>query len=691
MKKIILLLFIISIFNLFAQIPLTEHEQLKHALKKVEPKKEVNDIQKVKEEDSEIIDSTSVINISNQISKPEESNEINLELLQESAFQIIDRLNVKDMELRDIFRGIAYQYKINLFVNNELTQPVTLYLSDISVIDCILFICDEYNLKIKQTGNILRIYLEEQVKPELEELTKFNIIYRNDSLSVDISSADIKKVIRYISEISNRNIIIQPGVKGNISGFFQNLAFNKCLEILMENNGFKVRKKDNIFYIDYDKMVYTDKGETNRSLWINVDNDKISFELMNADITMVVHEIAQQLDISIVTYGTPGGQITAKCSDLSLEEALNLLLKETDFTYKLENDVYIIGNKNIRGLVTSKLIKLQHISSEGIIELLPDLIKKNASIKTIKEQNAIMVIGTNDVILEFENFIYQIDHPTPQILIEALVVDFNSSDIRDLGILMGTNSTTNDSIGWKNFSLLDVGFNEQGYFYTQHDGQSVNKQLTNFSNWLGAKNIGVLPDNFYIKIQALESEGIANVRSRPQIATLNGHTASISIGTTQYYILKTTTPVTSADNIITQETERFVQVDANITLSITPWVSASGEVTVEIHPEFKTPVGIFSSEIPPTINTRVIDSTVRLKDGETIILGGLIEEKESKSHSKVPILGDIPILGNLFRTSHKSIIKTELMIYITPHIFYGDESDTEKWDTLKNNYKLEDK
>jgi type IV pilus assembly protein PilQ len=120
-------------------------------------------------------------------------------------------------------------------------------------------------------------------------------------------------------------------------------------------------------------------------------------------------------------------------------------------------------------------------------------------------------------------------------------------------------------------------------------------------------------------------------------------------------------------------------------------VSASGEVTVEIHPEFKTPVGIFSSEIPPTINTRVIDSTVRLKDGETIILGGLIEEKESKSHSKVPILGDIPILGNLFRTSHKSIIKTELMIYITPHIFYGDESDTEKWDTLKNNYKLEDK
>jgi type IV pilus assembly protein PilQ len=135
---------------------------------------------------------------------------------------------------------------------------------------------------------------------------------------------------------------------------------------------------------------------------------------------------------------------------------------------------------------------------------------------------------------------------------------------------------------------------------------------------------------------------------------------------------------------VTQESERFEQVEANVKLSIVPWVSASGDVTVEITPEFKTPVGTLSSNVPPTINTRVLDSTVRLKDGETIILGGLISENETSKVSKIPFLGDLPFIGKLFRTSSKSKVKTELMIYITPHVFYGDENEVEKWNSLRN-------
>ncbi len=186
---------------------------------------------------------------------------------------------------------------------------------------------------------------------------------------------------------------------------------------------------------------------------------------------------------------------------------------------------------------------------------------------------------------------------------------------------------------------------------------------------MGVGNLGVLPSDFYVKIQALENQGKANIRSRPQIATLNGHPASISIGTTQYYILKTVTPVNSTSSIVTQESERFEQVEANVKLSIVPWVSASGDVTVEITPEFKTPVGTLSSNVPPTINTRVLDSTVRLKDGETIILGGLISENETSKVSKIPFLGNLPYIGKLFRTSSKSKIKTELMILL--HLTYS--------------------
>ncbi len=692
MKKLLTFILVLLICsNIVAQKSLLEHEAFKDKLKKVERKEEpiimTEEDTSIKEVEKPAFSKEDTIEII------EENKEmIDKTLLDENAFQNIERLNVKDMELRDVFRGIAFQYNINIVADSKLRDPVTLTLSNIPVIDCILFLIDEYKLQVRQHGNIISVQ-----KQEVEEIIssdkKLNIKIENNQLNVDIRNEELSKVVKAISQAGKINIIIEHGVKGNISGYFQEINLIKGVELLFKNNGFVMRERNDVYYVSYDRKTYSGKDGSTNSLWVIVDNEnRISFDLIEADIMLVLQEISQQMDINLVTYETPTGKISAKCSNISLDEALNFLFKGSEFTYKVVDNVYIIGNKKISGLVTNKLIKLNHIKAEGIPELLPEIIKRNATIKVIKEQNAIMAIATNDVITELENFLIQIDHPTPQILIEALVVDFSSTDIRELGIKMGTNkSAVTDTLGWSNFSFLDIGINENGQFYTQHDAISVNNQLSNFSNLIGAKNIGILPDDFYLQIQALESEGLADIRSKPQIATLNGHTASISIGTTQYYILKSTTPISSAEEIVTQETERFEKVEANVTLSITPWVSASGEVTVEIHPEFKTPVGGFNADTPPTINSRVIDSTVRLKDGETIILGGLIEEKKSKTYYKVPILGDIPILGYLFRSRGKSNSKTEMMIYITPHVFYGDDTDTGKWNHLKNNYKFEDK
>lgn len=222
----------------------------------------------------------------------------------------------------------------------------------------------------------------------------------------------------------------------------------------------------------------------------------------------------------------------------------------------------------------------------------------------------------------------------------------------------------------------------------QGDGRDANRALAPGGNLFGIANLGRLPDDFYFRIQALSQEGIVNIKSRPQISTLNGHTASIEIGTTQYFLLKSTTPLQSPNQIVTQETERFEQIEANVLLEITPWVSSSGEVTAEIHPEFNTPVGNLNADVPPTINSRVLDSTVRLKDGETIILGGLIQESEVENLNKVPILGDIPLLGRLFRNKYTSMDKSELVIFITPHVFYGDGDDNYRWNQLRDDLDL---
>jgi type IV pilus assembly protein PilQ len=193
-----------------------------------------------------------------------------------------------------------------------------------------------------------------------------------------------------------------------------------------------------------------------------------------------------------------------------------------------------------------------------------------------------------------------------------------------------------------------------------------------FGHDLDIGSLGTLPADFYLRLKALAEKGLANIKSRPLLATLNGQQAQLSIGTTQYYLLKTTTPYRDQNQVIFQESQNFQTIVADVKLEITPYVGADSMITVEIKPDFQTPVGQFNANVPPTINHRSLNSTIVVKDGETIVLGGLIEESETETRSQIPLLGSIPILGNLFSSTKKSDRKSELIIYVTPHISYGE-------------------
>jgi len=212
----------------------------------------------------------------------------------------------------------------------------------------------------------------------------------------------------------------------------------------------------------------------------------------------------------------------------------------------------------------------------------------------------------------------------------------------------------------------------------QWGGHDLNHYLrkagtaTIFGKTVDLASLGKLPGDFYLNLKALEKDGLANVRSRPILATLNGHKATLSIGTTQYFLLKTTIPYRDQNQVVFQESQSFHTIEADVRLEITPFVGADGLITLDIKPDFKTPVGQLSSEIPPTINSRSLSSTVIVREGETIVLGGLVQEAESEIKTKVPILGSIPLLGKLFSSTEKTNRKAELLIYVTPRISYGE-------------------
>lgn len=612
-----------------------------------------------------------------------DSNKVYLELdkLPENVFEKVENLNVSNIDSRDFIRALGRQYDVNVIVENRINRQLTLRLSNVSVIEVLIFISQEYNFTLSQSGQVFRV--REYVPEEPEAVVAVPIIsFQENRLSLDLEDVELSNLTRQLSQATGENIIIRNGVKGTISGFLNDVEFESGLNLLLSNNGFSLREKDGVYIVDRLGFSGSD-GENNSNFWITIEEGLVNLDVVNVPIADVIREIGYQSEVNMITYGLPNTTITAKANGLSIEQALTYIFRGTEFTYRKEGEMYILGDKNTSGIASNKLIRLNHIRSDVILDLIPESVKQNASVQVIKEQNGLMIIGTNDVIVELENFIEQIDFPTPQIMVEALVVDVNTSDMYQLGVSLAQGNAP-DSSSFNPFSaLFGQGADQSGGFSAQGSGADINNVFASGGNLFGIQNLGRMPQNFFFQIQALDQEGIVNVRSRPQISTLNGHTASIEIGTTQYYLLTSTTPLQSSNQIVTQESQRFESIEANVLLEITPWVSASGEVTVEIHPEFNTPVESLNSEIPPTINSRVLDSTVRLKDGETIILGGLIQESETENINKVPILGSIPLIGRLFRNKSTSYLKSELIIFITPHVFYGDGNDNARWNELR--------
>lgn len=613
---------------------------------------------------------------------------LNFDFLPEVAFEKTENINVRNIDARDFLRAFGRQYGLNIIVDNRLNRNITLSISDVPIIEALVIICQDNDLRLVQSGRIFRV--NEYVESEPEPVVQEQLIRLNNEglLELDLRDISLVDFTRRLTQETGRNIIIRNGVRGTISGYLQNISFENALNTILANNGFSLREKDGVYIID--RLGFRAGGDTQEStsFWISVDNGNIDMDVVDANIKDIIREIGYQTEVSMITYDLPDSRITAKTTGLSIEQALTYLFRGTSFTYRKEGDIYIIGDKATSGIATNKLIRLEHLRSDVVMELLPQTITNNATIQVVKEQNGLMVIGTNDIILELENFIAEIDYPTPQIMIEALVVDVQTSDMYQLGVSLAQGAAP-DSSYFNPFTILfGQGANQTGGLTIQGDGRDANNAFSSGGNLFGVANLGQLPNDFFFRIQALSQEGIVNIRSRPQISTLNGYTASIEIGTTQYYLLKSTTPLQSPNQIVTQESERFETIEANVKLEITPWVSASGEVTAEIRPEFNTPIGGLNADVPPTINSRVLDSTVRLKDGETIILGGLIQEGESENINKVPILGDIPLLGRLFRNKSTDVSKSELVIFITPHIFYGDGNDNLRWQRLRQDLDL---
>jgi len=291
----------------------------------------------------------------------------------------------------------------------------------------------------------------------------------------------------------------------------------------------------------------------------------------------------------------------------------------------------------------------------------------DAIISVDPETRKIVVITDDETNLRIKEVVESLDKPRPQVLIKVVFLEVTHTDGLDFGVEGGARRQLGD-VGAGAFanSFGMSGLNTGGTNVVQN---ALGQNIQNLSpSPPGAGLYQLFANDFQVTLRAIAQAGKAEVLSRPSILARNNQPATISLG--QQVPLVSNTRFDAVNGQINTVTYQNV----GIILRVTPFITQDSMVEMIVSPETSQVadrsqwVPISANALAPVINSRLADTVVVVPDGQTVIIGGLMENQLSITESKIPILGDIPWLGNAFKRKQKQNVKTELMIFLTPYI-----------------------
>lgn len=404
-------------------------------------------------------------------------------------------------------------------------------------------------------------------------------------------------------------------------------------------------------------------------------------EAVDVDIRNLLTNIALANNLNIVISDEVQGNVSVKLSNINAQDMIKIIAENNNYTYQFKDNVIYIskGNKDINlytvqinYLELDKIAQTINLMLTGnLTDKIDDKDKKTAinnKVMIDESENTISFYGTLKQYEQIKNFLQEQDKPQKQVSLEAKVTAIQKDAAKDLGVSWEwsklpqspEHEITYDTV--KHTVINEDGSKEEITDYLPVD--EVTRKWNDDENIPGVirfgKGVDGYPYEFYYaaKIDALISDGKANILARPNITTIQGKEAVINIGS------EVPVPTVSTTNSTTTTSIKYRE--AGIILKCTPRVNEDGIITVKVHTEVSSPMYVEDMKAY-RFQKRSADTIVRLKDGQTMVIGGLIGSDEAKQMSKIPFLGDIPILGNLFKHIQKSKSDTEVMIFLTAH------------------------
>ncbi|MEA5000759.1 MAG: secretin N-terminal domain-containing protein [Endomicrobiaceae bacterium] len=397
----------------------------------------------------------------------------------------------------------------------------------------------------------------------------------------------------------------------------------------------------------------------------NEKNDKevtsmglISIDFQGTTLYTVLNVLSMKTGMRLITDTTLyDKKIMLSLKDVTAEEALNALLDTYDLYYVKQGDanIYVIKSKADGSHITvSRVIFCNYAKAGDLEKILETRLSKGGKIVSDVRTNSIIITDLADSLDKMESLIRSLDVPTQQVMLEAKIVDVNLTT----GFALGTRFSDT----YRNGLVNPVTGNNNLVFNTIK-GNAAGLGLTNSFGKIG---VSILEGDWNINaiIEAGVEDKTAKVLSNPKLLVLNNQEATIDIVEEVPYLESKTTSSSTGD---ISGTTAFKQV--GIKLKVKPQINRDGSIVLSVSPEQSYRTGeTIGTDNTPVINTSKTSTTLMLRSGETAAIGGLIRETEDSTVNKLPLLGDIPIVGYLFKGHSKNKGRYELTIFITAKI-----------------------
>ncbi len=401
---------------------------------------------------------------------------------------------------------------------------------------------------------------------------------------------------------------------------------------------------------------------------IEKDARPFSIELRDAELTDVLRALAQQSGLNLIIGEGVSGKTSLSFKDIPFKDALEMIIKANNLTYTIQSNVFWVGAKvDTSDEMTAEIILLNHAEPSTVVERLKGSLGPDGVAFPDARTNSVLVRDLPRNLPRIRSLIKVIDRQTAQVIIEARIVEASDNFTRQLGFHWGGSYVSGSNVAGGSSMLPMTGSapNFAVELPTSATAAGVNLVLNSLASNLSLD----------LQLLAAQSRGELKIISRPRIATLNNKAATIHSGLTFRVKLDqflTTTATTSQS-----ATTGLQEIKTGIDLTVTPRISADGMILLDIKTSKSDPDYAHIVDGIPGVTTKSASTSILVRDGETIVIGGLYKNITSDQTDAVPFLENLPLLGNMFKSNTRTQLNEELLVFITPTIMNNDNPNTE--------------